>query len=121
MSCISGNSATIALATVMLYACIPNCSTYSRWARGRGLCFATHRANSPQSCSAVYPKKCVIGWLLTLCSVYVVLLFAGCGMTRQQLKVSDLDFTILGEDVIPKELAELIAEKKQDTFQFLCQ
>lgn len=48
----------------------------------------------------------------------VLLLFAtGCGSV-EDLKLRDLEFTILGEEKIPEQLAPMIAEKKEATFQF---
>ena len=42
----------------------------------------------------------------------------GCTMLgEERVKLRDLDFTVLGEEKIPAELATLIDEKKQESFQ----
>ena len=42
---------------------------------------------------------------------------AGCGLlTEEKIKLRDLDFTILSEEVIPEELKSLINEKKSEPF-----
>jgi len=42
---------------------------------------------------------------------------SGCGST-EDLKLRDLEFTVLGEDKVPEQLAPMIAEKKEAPFQF---
>ena len=42
---------------------------------------------------------------------------SGCGST-EDLKLRDLEFTVLSEEKIPEQLASMIAEKKEAAFQF---
>lgn len=42
---------------------------------------------------------------------------SGCGST-EDLKLRDLDFTVLSEEKIPEQLSGMIAEKKETPFQF---
>ena len=48
-------------------------------------------------------------------------LFCGlCGcslMSTEEVKLRDLDFTILGEEMVPAELATMIEERKADAFK----
>lgn len=56
--------------------------------------------------------------IITLLTVLTFLLGAsGCGfLSEEKIKLRDLDFTILSEEVIPEELKSLIEEKKQEPF-----
>lgn len=59
-------------------------------------------------------KKRVL--LVCLCVVFLFS-FSGCGYEEENKeKVSDLDFTVLREEEIPEELAQVIAEKKTVPF-----
>lgn len=59
-------------------------------------------------------KKRVL--LVCLCIVFLFS-FSGCGYEEEDKeKVSDLDFTVLKEEEIPEELAQVIAEKKTVPF-----
>ena len=58
-------------------------------------------------------------WICCIMVVMAGLFCAGCGILRQEhIKLEDLEFTVLGEEMIPEELGELIAEKKQEPFRF---
>jgi len=63
-------------------------------------------------------RKLYFGMCLALLPVF--LLFAsGCNQLRQeQIKLRDLEFTVLSEEVIPEELKSLIGEKQQEPFKF---
>lgn len=42
----------------------------------------------------------------------------GCSlMSTEEIKLRDLDFTILGEEKVPEELATMIEERKTDAFK----
>ncbi len=42
----------------------------------------------------------------------------GCSlMSTEEVKLRDLDFTILGEEMVPAELATMIEERKGETFK----
>jgi len=63
----------------------------------------------------MYKMKKWIVAVLVLCSI---LSFAGCTMlSSERVKLQDLGFTVLSEEVIPKELKTIIDEKKADTFK----
>lgn len=48
----------------------------------------------------------------TLCGL------CGCSlMSTEEVKLRDLDFTILGEEMVPQELAAMIEERKSDAFK----
>ena len=52
--------------------------------------------------------------LLTGC----ILLSSGCAiLSEEKVKLRDLEFTVLSEDKIPKELMSILEEKKSKTFQ----
>lgn len=47
-----------------------------------------------------------------------MLLFAGCTMlSEEKIKLRDLDFTVLSEEMVPKQLMPIIQEKKSSPFQ----
>ena len=50
-------------------------------------------------------------------AVAFLMTLSGCGST-EDLKLRDLEFTILGEEKIPEQLATMITEKKEGPFQF---
>lgn len=55
-------------------------------------------------------------FLVCLCMVFLVS-FSGCGYEEENTeKVCDLDFTVLREEEIPEELAQVINEKKAEPF-----
>lgn len=42
----------------------------------------------------------------------------GCAMkSSEKIRLRDLDFTVLSEDVIPKELLDVIEERKEEPFE----
>ena len=48
-----------------------------------------------------------------------ILLLAGCGLTStESVKIRDLEYTLLTEQVIPAQLYELIKAKGDEPFQF---
>lgn len=56
-----------------------------------------------------------IAGLLAVLAVFFSL--TGCGLlSEEKIKLRDLDFTILSEEVIPEELKSLIDEKKKEPF-----
>lgn len=50
-----------------------------------------------------------LGTLCGLCSCSL--------MSTEEVKLRDLDFTILGEEMVPQELAVMIEERKADAFK----
>ena len=47
-----------------------------------------------------------------------IFLLAGCAMkSSEKIRLRDLDFTVLSEDVIPKELLDVIEERKEEPFE----
>ena len=50
-------------------------------------------------------------------AVAFLMTLSGCGST-EDLKLRDLEFTIVGEEKIPEQLATMITEKKEAPFQF---
>jgi hypothetical protein len=64
------------------------------------------------------------GRLMALLATFCVsvLFLSGCATTsREEIKLRDLDFTVLGEEKIPEELKAKIEEVKQAPFQFTYQ
>jgi hypothetical protein len=60
------------------------------------------------------------GILLILMTVFLmsVSLLSGCSFTSdERIKLRDLDFTLLSEEVIPKELKNIIDEKQGQEFK----
>ncbi len=56
--------------------------------------------------------KCLAALLL------VAVLLGGCTfLSDERVKLRDLDFTVLSEELIPEELAGIIAEKKAEAFK----
>lgn len=59
-------------------------------------------------------RRIFLGLLITL----NVLCLCGCTlMSQERVKLRDLDFTVLSEEKIPQELAEILEEKKSEAFQ----
>ena len=51
-------------------------------------------------------------------AVLGALLLTGCGLlSKENVKLRDLDFTVLSEEKIPEELKTVIAEKGTEPFQ----
>ena len=55
--------------------------------------------------------------MLFVFAVAFLMSMTGCGST-EDLKLRDLEFTILSEEKIPEQLASMITEKKEEPFQF---
>lgn len=62
-------------------------------------------------------RKWQTGVILLFCIVWMGLYAAACGGEKQAEKVRDLEFTVIGPDEIPQELAQIIEEKKNDSFR----
>lgn len=61
-------------------------------------------------------KLCRDCYILLL--VGCIFLLAGCAMkSSEKIRLRDLDFTVLSEDVIPKELLDVIEERKEEPFE----
>ncbi len=61
--------------------------------------------------------KIRIRQLLMIC--ISTLLFTGCALSStESVKLRDLEYTLLSEQVIPEQLYQLIAEKEGNPFQF---
>ena len=58
-----------------------------------------------------------ITMMLFAFAVAFLMTLGGCGST-EDLKLRDLEFTVLGEEKIPEQLAPMIAEKKEAPFEF---
>lgn len=57
-------------------------------------------------------------WIVTVCVICGVFGMCGCTMlSEERVKLEDLDFTVLSEEVVPKELKTIIEEKKADEFK----
>lgn len=55
--------------------------------------------------------------ILAAAMAAVLVMLSGCTMLgSERIKLQDLDFTILGEEKLPKELKEIIEEKKAEPF-----
>lgn len=50
-------------------------------------------------------------------AVAFLMAMTGCGST-EDMKLRDLEFTVLSEEKIPEQLASMIAEKKEAPFEF---
>lgn len=60
-------------------------------------------------------KRGIIGMLLAC----VLIVQSGCTFTgEERLKLRDLEFTVLGEEMIPAELKTVIEERKAEPFRF---
>ena len=61
-------------------------------------------------------KLCRDCYILLL--VGCIFLLAGYAMkSSEKIRLRDLDFTVLSEDVIPKELLDVIEERKEEPFE----
>ena len=57
-------------------------------------------------------------WKIIMTAVLGALLLTGCGLlSKENVKLRDLDFTVLSEEKIPEELKTVIAEKGTEPFQ----
>lgn len=62
--------------------------------------------------------KCGKKLLAVLLCIGIFCGLCGCSlMSTEEVKLRDLDFTILGEEMIPAELATMIEERKADAFK----
>lgn len=65
--------------------------------------------------SIVKGAKRILASLLCLGTLCVL---CGCSlMSTEEVKLRDLDFTVLGEEMVPQELAAMIEERKADAFK----
>ena len=56
--------------------------------------------------------------LVVLLCIGVFCGLCGCSlMSTEEVKLRDLDFTVLGEEMVPAELATMIEERKADAFK----
>ena len=57
-------------------------------------------------------------FISVFCLVFSVILLSGCGVEKyDDTKVGDLDFTLLSEEDIPKQVMEVINESKSENFR----
>ncbi len=57
-------------------------------------------------------------WKIIMAAALGALLLTGCGLlSEENVKLRDLDFTVLSEEKIPEELKTVIAEKGAEPFQ----
>ena len=55
---------------------------------------------------------------LLLLAMVTMMLFAGCEMLNtEEVKLRDLEFVILSQEVLPKELKEIVEERKSEPFK----
>lgn len=55
---------------------------------------------------------------LVICLLGIALLLCGCSISSsERVKIRDLDFTVLSEDMIPEELKTIIEERKAESFK----
>lgn len=55
---------------------------------------------------------------MTVAVLLLCMILTGCGMSGgENIKLRDLDFTVLSEEKIPEELKTVIAEKGNESFQ----
>lgn len=57
------------------------------------------------------------GAVLSVGLLLLTVALAGCGGSGKEAKVKDLEFTVVGQNEIPKELMEIIGQKKQESFR----
>lgn len=63
----------------------------------------------------MYRMKKYFVWMLVVC---VIMQLCGCTMLSQErVKLQDLGFTVVSEEMIPKELKTIIDEKKSNPFK----
>ena len=57
-------------------------------------------------------------WKIIMTAALSALLLTGCSLLpKENIKLRDLDFTVLSEEKIPEELKTVIAEKGTEPFQ----
>lgn len=69
----------------------------------------------------IFCPKRILAWkriLPFLCMAAVILILSACSIaSNEQVKLRDLDFTVLSEEKIPQELAAVIEERKAEAFK----
>ncbi len=55
--------------------------------------------------------------LMIIMAVLAFMLLGGCNTEDEDVKIKDLDFTVLKESEIPKDILELIEQKKAEEFK----
>ncbi len=55
--------------------------------------------------------------MLIILTVFLLMLAAGCNTGEEDVKVKELDFTVLKESEIPEDVMELIEQKKSEEFK----
>ena len=59
------------------------------------------------------------GIILTAMLLLIAMVLSGCQMiSSEKVKLRDLDFTIQSEETTPKEVLEMVEEKKAEPFKF---
>lgn len=54
------------------------------------------------------------GVILAAALFLSAVLMAGCGGEKEEAKVRDLEFTVVGQNEVPQELQEIIEQKKKN-------
>lgn len=57
------------------------------------------------------------GVILAAALFLSAVLMAGCGGEKEEAKVRDLEFTVVGQNEVPQELQEIIEQKKKEPFR----
>lgn len=57
------------------------------------------------------------GVILAAALFLSAVLMAGCGGEKEEAKVRDLEFTVVGQNEVPRELQEIIEQKKKEPFR----
>lgn len=53
-----------------------------------------------------------------LTGIYIICMLCGCSLlSNERIKLRDLDFTVLSEDKLPKELKTIVDERKAEPFK----
>ena len=58
------------------------------------------------------------GVILAAALFLSAVLMAGCGGEKEEAKVRDLEFTVVGQNEVPRELQEIIEQKKKEPLSF---
>jgi hypothetical protein len=78
------------------------------------------RADSSHLCGVTLKKRenTVKMAICVVLTAGIMLLLAGCTfLSEEKVKLRDLDFTVLGEEMIPEELKAVLEERKSQPFQ----
>lgn len=63
-------------------------------------------------------SKSIAGLFCLLCS-FLCLILGGCSLLQgSDVKLKDLEFTVISEDKLPPKLTELLQEKRTEAFEF---